>query len=106
MGWEHKIAKEFKKRDNPVDTAWFSGEVLSPVPADEDDEGNIIYEGPTIISCFEGQVMLKKDRLKQVPMEDGTPYHLGQTVALLGHPFSKEPGGQKILILGVVEDVI
>ena len=32
MSWEHAIARELKKRDNPVYYAWFSGEVTSPVP--------------------------------------------------------------------------
>lgn len=105
MGWEHKIAKEFKKRDNPQNYAWFVGNVLSPIET-TDEEGNVTYEGPTIVSCFEGQVMLKRDRLKQIPAADGTPYHQGQRVALAGHPFSSEPGAQKILILGVVTDVI
>ena len=27
MSWEHAIARELKKRDNPVYYAWFSGEV-------------------------------------------------------------------------------
>ena len=31
MSWEHAIARELKKRDNPVYYAWFSGEVTSPV---------------------------------------------------------------------------
>ena len=50
--------------------------------------------------------MIEADRLKQIPKPDGSRYHAGETVALAGHPFSKEPGAQKILILGVVEDVI
>lgn len=105
MGWEHQIARELKKRDNPVNYAWFTGDVLSPIET-TDEEGNVTYEGPTIVSCFEGQVMLKRDRLRQVPAADGTPYHQGQRVALLGHPFATESGSQKILILGVVTDVI
>ena len=37
MSWEHAIARELKKRDNPVYYAWFSGEVTSPVQTT--DEG-------------------------------------------------------------------
>lgn len=51
-----------------------------------------------------GAVQLRADRLQQIPGAE--PYHAGQRVALLGHPFAKEPGSQKILILGVVTDVI
>ena len=54
MSWEHAIARELKKRDNPVYYAWFSGEVTSPVQI-TDEEGNVSYSGPTIVSCFEGQ---------------------------------------------------
>ena len=82
MGWEHQIAKEFKKRDNPQNYAYFTGDVLSPVPKRLPD-GTIIYEGPTIISCFEGAIMLRSDRLLQIPKADGTPYCAGETVALL-----------------------
>ena len=94
MSWEHAIARELKKRDNPVYYAWFSGEVTSPVQT-TDEEGHVNYSGPTIVSCFDGAVQLRAE-----------PYHAGQRVALLGHPFAKEPGSQKILILGVVTDVI
>ena len=87
MSWEHAIARELKKRDNPVYYAWFSGEVTSPVQITD-----------------EGAVQLRADRLQQLPGDE--PYHAGQRVALLGHPFAKEPGSQKILILGVVADVI
>ena len=38
MGWEHQIAKEFKKRDNPQNYAYFTGDVLSPVPKRLPDE--------------------------------------------------------------------
>ena len=103
MSWEHAIARELKKRDNPVYCAWFSGEVTSPVQT-TDEEGHVNYSGPTIVSCFDGAVQLRADRLQQIPGAE--PYHAGQRVALLGHPFAKEPGSQKILILGVVTDVI
>ena len=40
MSWEHAIARELKKRDNPVYYAWFSGEVTSPVQT-TDEEGHV-----------------------------------------------------------------
>mgnify|MGYP000304384181 CR=1 FL=1 len=62
MSWEHAIARELKKRDNPVYYAWFSGEVTSPVQT-TDEEGHVNYSGPTIVSCFDGAVQLRADRL-------------------------------------------
>ena len=103
MGWEHKIAKEFKKRDNPQTYAWFSGTVLSPKKIVMPD-GSVYFQGPTIISCFDGQVMLKKDRLYK--LEESEQVSLPQKVALLGNPFSHDPGSQKILVLGAIEDVV
>lgn len=105
MAWEHDIAREFKKRNNPQNYAYFTGEVLSPV-AVRLPNGTVIYQGPTIISCFDGAIMLREDRLLQVPKGDGTPYCAGETVALLGHPFDRQAGGQKILIAGVAEHVV
>lgn len=106
MAWAHDIAREFKKRDNPQNFAYFTGDVLSPVAVRMPD-GTITYEGPTIISCFEGAITLRKDRLLQIPKADGTPYCAGETVALLGNPFDDEkPGGQKILIAGVAQHVV
>ena len=103
MSWEHAIARELKKRDNPVYYAWFSGEVTSPVQT-TDEEGHVNYSGPTIVSCFDGAVQLRADRLQQLPGAE--PDHAGLRVALLGHPFANEPGSQSILIFGVVTDVI
>lgn len=106
MSWEHQLAKELKKRDNLPVTTWFAGEMVSPIVVSVMPDGKPLVAGPTIVSCFGGEVMLEADRLKQIPKPDGSRYHAGETVALAGHPFSKEPGAQKILILGVVEDVI
>ena len=50
--------------------------------------------------------MLRADRLLQIPKSDGTPYCAGETVALLGHPFDRQAGGQKILIAGVAQHVV
>ena len=69
MSWEHAIARELKKRDNPVYYAWFSGEVTSPVQT-TDEEGHVNYSGPTIVSCFDGAVQLRADRLQQIPGAD------------------------------------
>ena len=50
--------------------------------------------------------MLRSDRLLQIPKADGTPYCAGETVALLGHPFDRQAGGQQILIAGVAQHVV
>ena len=90
MGWEHQIAKEFKKRDNPQNYAYITCDVLSPLPKRLPD----------------GTIMLRSDRLLQIPKADGTPYCAGETVALLGHPFDRQAGGQQILIAGVAQHVV
>ena len=101
MSWEHALAKEFKKRDNPeTNTPWFSGECLSPVMEVDPDTGDVSYEGPLIISCYDGQVILKADRLKV--LASAGQIHDGQTVALLGALFGGAAGSQKILVLGVM----
>lgn len=103
MSWEHAIARELKKRDNPVYYAWFSGEVTSPVQI-TDEEGNVSYSGPTIVSCIRWGSPAPGRPAPAAPRGRALPR--GTAVALLGHPFAKEPGSQKILILGVVTDVI
>lgn len=99
MAWNHTLAKELKKRDNPEVYAYFVGRVLSPKKVILPD-GTVTYVGPIIISCFEGQVILKKDRLMQLEIA-GTVDDTME-VALLGDPFSNTPGGQMILILGEI----
>jgi len=101
MSWEHAIAKEFKKRDNPeTDTPWFMGLCLSPVMVTDPETGDVSYVGPLIISCYDGQVMLREDRLKV--LASAGRVHDGQDVALLGALFGGSAGSQKILVLGVV----
>ena len=95
MSWEHALALELKKRDNPeTNTPWFTGLCLSPVLVDGE------YIGPLIISCYDGQVMLKEDRLRV--LASAGRVHDGQVVALLGALFCGDAGSQKILVLGVV----
>lgn len=49
MSWEHAIARELKKRDNPVYYAWFSGEVTSPVQiTDEEGQCELLWSD----DCF------------------------------------------------------
>lgn len=103
MGWEHLMAKELRKRDNRSPTVWSTGQVLSPTVKRDPNTGEKIYEGPLIVSCADGAVMLQTDRLWQLPTEER--YHEGQTVALLGDLFGGA-GSQMILILGEVSHAI
>ena len=98
MSWEHDIAKQIKKRDNPALPVYLEGMVASAEPL--------------VISVFGGQVMLREGQLRRVdplmlwsPWEtcprgvkgDGTcgacgsgkcieprPLEVGQKVALVG----------------------
>lgn len=99
MAWQHDMARELKKRDNRSTTVWSTGQVLSPTVHTDQETGEVTYSGPLIVSCADGAVMLRADRLWQLPTEER--YHEGQTVALLGDLFGGA-GSQKILILGVV----
>lgn len=103
MSWEHRIAKELKKRDNKNYPVYFVGDVLSPVRS-VDDAGEVSYSGTLTVSAFDGEVMLGADRLQQLAGQDRL--YAGQVVALLGDLFSQTPGGQKILVLGVVTDAV
>lgn len=105
MAWEHLMAKELKKRDNREAAPWVLGKVLSPVRTGDSFIG-YSYEGPLIVSCCDGEIILKGARLKQLPSPDGEPYYKGQTVALLGNLFGSGPGSQIMLILGEVQDAI
>ena len=108
MSWEHELAREFRGRDNRTDPAWFRGEVLSPIRREQG--GQTIYEGPLIISCYDGQVMLRSDQLQMlagVPSAAGSPrLYKGISVALTGNLFSGDAGSLKILILGVVQNAV
>lgn len=109
MGWEHDMARELRSRDNKTGAAWFRGEVLSPVPQ-EDEKGEVTYVGPLIVSCFDGQVMLRSEQLMMlagVPAAAGIPrLYKGISVALAGNLFSGDAGSLKILILGVVQNAV
>ena len=106
MGWEHQIAKEFKKRDNPQNYAYFTGDVLSPVPKRLPD-GTIIYEGPTIISCFEGAIMLAVRPAAADPQgRRHPPTARGRRWPCWGTLFDRQAGGQQILIAGVAQHVV
>ena len=107
MSWEHEMARELRSRDNRQGTTWFSGEVISPIKT-TDEHGRATYHGPLTISCFDGQVMLRKQQLKMLfgAAGDEGRLHDGMTVALCGDPFSGDPGGLRVLILGVVQDAV
>lgn len=100
MAWEHLMAQELKRRDNKPSSIWNTGDVISPVMNVDPETGAVTYEGPLIVSCCGGEVMLRSDRLLQLPTEER--YHAGQRVALLGDLFGGGAGSQRILILGVV----
>lgn len=104
MAWEHLMAQELKKRDNKPSSVWNTGDVISPVMNIDPENGKVTYDGPLVISCCGGEVMLRSDRLLQLPAEER--YHAGQKVALLGDLFVGGPGSQQILILGVVMGAI
>ncbi len=54
MGWEHDMARELRSRDNKTGAAWFRGEVLSPVPQ-EDEKGEVTYVGPSSSPALTGR---------------------------------------------------
>lgn len=90
MAWDHELAKQLNRGKNTGGPVWFAGEVLSTEEL--------------IISAYDGQIMLRSDRLRK-------PEHVGelsagQRVALLGNPFGSAPGSQTVLILGVIGDAV
>lgn len=109
MGWNHKLARELRRRDNPTGPAWFRGEVLSPVRT-EDEEGRVTYEGPLIISCYDGDVMLREEALWSlagtVTAAGYERLYQGLSVALTGNLFSGTAGSLQILILGVIQHAL
>ena len=104
MAWEHLMAQELKKRDNKPSSVWNTGDVISPVMNVDPDTEAVTYEGPLVVSCCGGEVMLRSDRLLQLSGDDR--YHAGQKVALLGDLFGGGPDSQRILILGVVTNAV
>ena len=104
MAWEHQMAKELNRRNNKETFSWLTGEVLSPIRSVDPETGAVSFSGPLIISCFDGQVMLQGDRLRQLAGQ--ARLYAGQTAALLGNPFSGGSGSQVLLILGVVSNAV
>ena len=104
MAWEHLMAQELKKRDNNPSSVWNTGDVISPVMNVDPETEAVTYDGPLIVSCCGGEVMLRSDRLLQLSGDDR--YHAGQKVALLGDLFGGWPGSQRILVLGVVTGAV
>lgn len=108
MSWEHDLAREFRGRDNKDFASWYRGEVISPIR--HVDDGRTWYEGPLIISCFGGQVMLRENNLQMlagIHSAAGIPrLYKGISVALTGNLFSGDPGSLRVLILGVVQNAI
>lgn len=100
MAWEHDMAMELKKRNNPETMPWFSGRVTSPTRHVDPETGEETYDGPLLVSCFGGEVILGTDRLRIMSHYDRL--YAGLTVALCGNPFSKDPGSQSILVVGVI----
>lgn len=94
MAWEHKLAKELKRRDNPFFQPFLTGKVTSPVKHVTNIGGEqiITYDGPLIVTIYDGQVRLNEDNL--LVLEHCGMLYAGQTVALLGD--------QKFIVLGVV----
>ena len=109
MAWQHVLARELKARNNRPRPAWFRGEVISPIRK-VDELGRVTYEGPLIISCYDGQVMLRAGQLKQlagIAADAGIErLYQGHSVALTGDVFAGQPGSLQILILGVIEDAV
>lgn len=104
MAWEHWMAQELKKRDNKPSSVWNTGDVISPVMNIDPENGKATYDGPLVISCCGGEVMLRADRLWKFTSDER--YHAGQKVALLGDLFGGGPGSQQILIMGVVTGAV
>lgn len=97
MAWEHKLAKEFKKRNNSVFQPFLTGRVVSPVrvevdPGDEETPPTYRYDGPLIVTIYDGRARLQEDNL-QVLQHCGQLYK-GQSVALIGD--------QTFIVLGVI----
>jgi len=90
MSWEHDMARTLRDRDNRPATAWFSGTVASV--------------SPLVVSCHDGQVMLRNAQL--VRLAGGGQLTQGDEVALCGDPFSGAPGALRVLILGVIDHAV
>ncbi len=93
MAWEHKLAKELKKRDNSFYQPYLTGKVMSPVRSVVviGDEEIVTYSGPLVVTIYDGQVRLEQKDL--VVLQHCGQLYKGQTVALIGD--------QKYIVLGV-----
>lgn len=91
MAWEHRLAGELKKRNNPTFPPYMTGKVISPKKITDPLTGLVTYEGPLIISIYDGKARLQSENL--VVLQHCGQLYKGQTVALLGE--------QKFIVLGV-----
>ena len=92
MAWEHKLAAELKKRNNPTFPPYMTGKVISPTRKTDPLTGIVSYEGPLIITIYDGQARLAEENL--VVLQHCGQLSKGQTVALIGD--------QTFIVLGVV----
>lgn len=90
MAWEHKMAEEFKKRNNKEGPVWMIGTILST--------------SPMTVSVLGGQVILKHpETLNYIPppvCPYFQPYTVGETVAVVGNVFGDTPGSKVALFVG------
>lgn len=91
MAWEHKLAQEFKKRNNSIYPSYLTGDVISPVMQTDPQTGVVSYSGPLIITIYDGKVRLEEKNL--VVLQHCGMLHKGQSVALIGD--------QTFIVLGV-----
>lgn len=95
MGWEHELAKQFKKRDNPQFKDYVIGDVISPVVEFDPETGDIeSIRGELMVSCYGGQIRYTSDHLQKLS-SCGILYR-GQKVLLLGE--------NNPIVLGVITD--
>lgn len=97
MAWEHELAKQFKKRDNPAFKDYTVGVVISPTIEFDALTGDISeINGDLIVSAYDGQIRYTADHLQKLT-SCGLLYR-GQRVLLMG---SDNP-----VILGVIMDAV
>lgn len=90
MAWEHRMAREFKKRDNPISPVWMVGVITQVSPNLE-------------VSVAGGAVILRHPETLSYlipPPSEEPPFQEGQLVGLVGNIFGSGPGSQKALLLG------
>lgn len=90
MAWEHKMAEEFKKRNNKEGPVWMIGTILST--------------SPMTVSVLGGQVILEHPKtlnyIPPPPCPYFPPYEPGQRVAIVGNVFGDTPGSSVALFVG------